>query len=295
MGIPVHSRRSAHKPHYRMKSARVSEISPLSKAHGKVSVRSFNEILTLEKAALEELRRRRRNPALKAAVESALRGKKPGSFAHGTAPRALLFRQLGTPNGEMFRFLGTAKRLGLRPFVLEYHKDKFVSAGNPFKRTLGKMPLYLHTGTDGRDIVQYHTVVDFNAYNGKKISDVRTKEGIPLVEFHHALLRGATKVNPRAVCFDGSEWFERNGGSAHKYYESLMMLLIRDCIMFESYEPSPALIPFMHAVVLPAFEKAQERFGVKPLIARIVPKGEETRLFWDAYPKKVQRLLKKAP
>lgn len=274
-----------------MKSASLAKTSLVAVADMRIQARSFDDVLTPEKAAVDELRRRRRSTVLKSAVDSALRGKRLAPVASSPHPHALLFRQVGTPNSEMFRFLGSAKRLGLRPLVLEYHTDKLVSAGNPFKRSLGKMPLYLHTGSDGRDIVRYRTVVDFNKYNGKQIRTVQTHDGVPLVEFHHKLLRASAKINPETVCFDASEWFEKNGSVAHRYYEALMTLLIRDCVMFESYESTPALVPFMHAVVLPAFEKVYERFGVRPLISRLVPKGEETRLFWDSYPRKVEKYM----
>lgn len=272
-----------------MKPVHAPEISTFAAPSPPVS---FDHLFTPEKIALGALRRRRRSRLLKVRVGAALKGRALRFLHKNPGPHALFFRQVGTPNNETLRFLRSAERLGLEPLILEYHGDKFVSAGNVYKRGLGKLPLFEHTGSDGRDMVRFKTIVDFNAYSGKKLSDVRTLSGEPLVAYHHKLLKEATSLDPQELCVDATQWFSRNGGAAEKYYETLMLLLIRDCIMFESYEATKSLQPFMREVIVPAFTRAQELTGERPLIVRLVPKGEELRAYWDAYPKKVQKLMR---
>ncbi|QQG37590.1 MAG: hypothetical protein HYS26_03095 [Candidatus Kaiserbacteria bacterium] len=239
--------------------------------------------------ALEELRRRRRSPHLKTQVGKYM--KDPVIPLKRQEPFAIFFRQVATPQHELLRFLRTVKDLPLTPLVLEYHGDKFVSTGNPYKRSLGKLPVYQFTGSDGRDMVKYRTVVDFNAYTGKSFSDVRCKNGEKFVEFHHRLLASVTKMKVEKLCYDATPWFTRHGDLAHLYYEELLAFFVRDAILFEHFEPTEAERVFVKAIMLPAFRNIEARFGYPPLVVELVPKGEETRAFWDSYPKKIERYL----
>jgi hypothetical protein len=50
-------------------------------------------------------------------------------------PRAILFRQIATPNYELRGFLRTCQRQGFEPVILRYHADK-MSCHNQFKKSL---------------------------------------------------------------------------------------------------------------------------------------------------------------
>ncbi len=200
-------------------------------------------------------------------------------------PTAILFRQIVTPTHEILRFFEMTKELGLKPLVLEYSGDKFVGAGNPYKRALGKLPVYQHTGSDGRDMVRYQTIIDFNAFTGKPLADVCCISGMTLKEFHHYLFKMITGLNPKEISYDATEWFQTHGGIAAQYYEPFMMLLIRDCILFENFDMSPHEAPLVTGVVIPAFSAVAERYKMKPLITHLVPQEEESRPYWDMYPK----------
>ena len=163
--------------------------------------------------------------------------------------------------------------------------------GEHLQAFVGKMPIYQQTGTDGRDIVKYHTILDFNTYTGKPLSTVRCKTGESLIDFHHGLVTKIARLNTETQCVDATEWFEGAGGHAQNYYEQFLTLFIRDSILFEYFEPGKAEETFALEVMLPAFRHVTERYGVRPLIARLVPKSKEARKFWDCYPKKIEKFL----
>lgn len=246
---------------------------------------------TSQRNVLHELSRRRKSASLKKRMHEDAHLMKFITEFNITRPRAILFRQIGTPTHEVLRFLSLTKQLKLKPMLFEYHGDKFVSAGNSYKRSLGKMPIYQHTGTDGRDMVQYHNLFDFNTYTGKKLSSIHCYNGEELVDFHHRLLRTIGKINPKTTCVDATEWLQANGGAAHHYYESFLSLFIRDAVLFESFEPKPQVKTFFHETVLPAYQNLERRFGYNPLIVRLLPKNDETRIFWDSFPKKIENVM----
>ena len=250
-----------------------------------------DDIFTQQREARRELIRRRRDPELKRLVYENLHSGAGAILDKFAAPRAVLFRQIATPTHEVLRFLRIAKHMQLAPLILEYYGDKFVSAGNTYKRSLGKMPIYQQTGIDGRDVIKYHNVIDFNAYTGKPLSTVRCKTGESLIDFHHALVTKLGRLNIETQCVDATHWFQGAGGHAENYYEQFLTLFIRDSILFEYFEPGKAEEIFALEVMLPAFRNVTARYGVRPLIARLVPKNKEARKFWDCYPKKIEKFL----
>lgn len=254
-------------------------------------LRTSDDLFTQQHQARRELMRRRKDTKLKRQVWEYLDGPAMQLSPAFESPRAVLFRQVATPTQEVLRFIRIAKHMKLSPLILEYYGDKFVSAGNPYKRSLGKMPIYQYTGIDGRDNVRYRTILDFNAYTGKKLSDVRCKNGEPLIDFHHALLSKLSRFEPKTQCVDATAWFQGIGGHAHEYYEQFLMLFIRDAILFEYINPAASEKTFADEVIIPAFNRVEARYGLQPLIVRLVPKNKEARTFWDSYPKKIEKLL----
>lgn len=251
---------------------------------------AFDHLFTEPDVAVRELIRRREDQQLAKDV-SAFLGNGTDISDRVQEPTALLFRQVATPIHETIRFLQLSESLSLKPLVLEYLDDKFVGAGNPYKRALGKLPIFQHTGSDGRDMVRYATMLDFNKFVGKKISEACCISGMTLAEFHHDLLQKITGKSADTLCFDATSWFDSHGHTASNYYDPFMALLVRDCVLFENYEVTRHLTPFMHDVVIPAFERIETRFGLRPLIVRLLPKHEEERLYWNSYPKNVGPLV----
>ncbi len=239
--------------------------------------------------AFMEIRRRRKNGALKELLDAHGDGTKPLPMKNG--PYAVFFRQIGTASHETLRFLRAIKGTRFTPLILEYHGDKFVSAGNSYKRSLGKMPIYQYTGADGRDMVKYSTVIDFNAWTGKLLSDIRCRDGSGFIEFHHRLLARIAKVNPKKLCHDATPWFASHGDRADKYYTALLSCFIRDAVLFEHFEPSVTEATFVETIMMPAFRAIEIQYGYQPLIVELVSPTEKNWSFWDYYPKKTERYL----
>lgn len=248
-------------------------------------------LFTTQREAYGELMRRRKDVNLKKRVVEHLDASAQTVLEKFNAPRAVLFRQVATPTHEILRFLRMAKHMKLAPLILEYYGDKFVSAGNSYKRSLGKMPIYQHTGTDGRDNVRYRTILDFNAYTGKALEKVRCKNGESLIDFHHKILSKLARFNTETQCVDATSWFRGIGGHAEEYYEQFLMLFIRDGILFENYHSTGVERPLVQKTVLPAFRAVSDLYGMRPLIVHLVPPQKELRPFWDSYPKKLERFL----
>ncbi|MFZ2886484.1 MAG: hypothetical protein WA021_01555 [Minisyncoccia bacterium] len=244
-----------------------------------------------QKDALQELKKRRKDKALTEAVHAQLQEHGAYVLKNFAQPRAVLFRQVATPTHETLRFLRLAKNLRIKPLVLEYYGDKFVSARNRYKRSLGKMPIYQHIGADGVVAVKYHTILDFPAVEGRPMYSVKTLAGEPLIAYHHRLLHAVTKLPIHTSCLDATPWFGRIGLDAQKYYEHVFMLFLRDGILFENYFLTKAEKPFVDSVIMPAFDAVSRRFGRQPLIVRLLPSKKELQVFWDSYPKKVSRLV----
>jgi hypothetical protein len=182
--------------------------------------------------------------------------------------------------------------MGLKPLIFEYHGDKFVSSGNHYKRSLGKMPLYQYTGKDGRDMIHYHNVCDFNIHVGKPIAEATCKTGESLVEFHHNLFRKMTGLNPKTHCVDATKWFKRSVNGPMSYYEEFLSLFVREGVLFENFFPFKEENGFTQKIIVPAFKHIETTVGKRPLIVRLTSPEEEARTFWDMYPKKIEKFLK---
>lgn len=261
-------------------------------AFSAAEITSSEDLFTIPREAQKELARRRKDAALVKKVHADFHPSIQPILAHfKEGPRALLFRQIATPAHEILRFIRMAKHVKLEPLILEYYEDKFVGAGNSYKRALGKLPVYQHVGADGRDNVRYVTIVDFNAYVGKSLSEVMCKTGEPLIQFHHQLFKKILSFDEDRECVDATTWFKALGGRAASYYDDFLSLFICDAILFEYFEPTPEEHAFSEQVMIPAFKRVTEKYGVHPLIVRLVPRNKESRRYWTAYPAKTMIYL----
>jgi hypothetical protein len=259
--------------------------------NGVVRFDAFNHLYTEPRLALWELQQRRKDVALKNQARQFLGASAEEVLKKFSRPRALLFRNIATPTHETIRFLKLAKQMGLKPLILEYLDDKFVSSENRSKRLLGKMPVYEHTASNGQDIIEYETVCDFNEANGKRLADVVCLNDEGLVSLHHRLFRTLTGLNPKTCTADVSDWLKSTGGRPEQYYEQALTLLIRDGILFENFMPFRSESAFAKSIIVPAFEKLKNVYAVKPLIVRLLPEEVEMRKIWDSYPRKVKKYI----
>ncbi|MEI6400084.1 MAG: hypothetical protein WCO58_01010 [bacterium] len=195
--------------------------------------------------------------------------------------RAVLFRQLSTPNYETLRFLTITDGLDLKNLFWEYTEDKFTS-NNEYKKSLGKLMFFEGEGKKGGQKIKRSTVIDFNSFNGKKISEVKTLNGMSLLDFHHLLMEKKAPIKPNY--FDASQWLSLHGKTSEEYYDNFLALFITHGVLFENFLMDGSEGDFTFNVFLPAFKRIYEKFGVKPLIVALEPTEVEGSEFWYCHP-----------
>ena len=232
--------------------------------------------------AAEELMRRRESPELEQRVIEYLKGDIPKQFIDNSAPIAVLFRNIFTPDYEIGIFLKHAESIGAQPILAEYTKDKFVTI-NEDKYALGKLYFYLNTDAHGHVNMQGFKIIDFNSADGMPLCNVNTIWGESLVGFHHRIM-----ARWYSDCFqyivDLSEWAHRNGGHAKEYYYSLFALFIRHAILFENFRETGPEGEFYRNIFIPTFTRVTDHFGMKPLICPIQTPEDENNPKWWGYP-----------
>ncbi len=241
--------------------------------------------------AVAELEKRRRVPGLKEEVEEYLGGDIPAYFADG--PVLYLGRHIATPNFETLRFIHLVEPLGFKAVISQDTKDQFVSQ-NHAKKALCKLPVCRRISQkEGRahEIIQYQTIVDFNAADGKQFREIDTVWGEPLVHFHKRMMDALSPV--RVETPDDAEWIDRNHrGHLLEHFKRLLALFIIHGIFFEDYVPEDK--DFVRTVFRPAMEYVEKRFGYRPLVSQLVPASIESELFWISYPEKAAIFIKES-
>jgi hypothetical protein len=219
-----------------------------------------------------------------------LRSRKPGMYATASIPEpflegncAVLARFVTTPNYEVLRFLKLAASYGLTPILIEYPSDKFVGK-NAGKRALAKMGFYNGCGRKGGRKIEWMKVIDFNTWHGKYFSDIVTVWGESFAAFHRRLFFREFPDFPPTLILNISDWYLKMGGSASIYYEPLLTIFLSNAILFETYLFDPSEITFSRDIVLPAFCRVKEQFGIRPLITPLDPPGQEGDEYWTLYP-----------
>lgn len=202
--------------------------------------------------------------------------------------KAVIFRQLATPNFEMIRFL-TVIPESLRPVFFEFHADKFTTQ-NAEKCALGKLHFYNGFGKKGGMKVDTRKIIDFNTSDGKPLNKVITTWGQPLTEFHRELFSLWNNEKHHLTFFDASKWFENK--RAKEYYQQFLKIFIKNGVLFENFMlESRKEKGFIREVFLPAFIKVWIETGYKPLIVSLEPTEIEGEEFWSYYPGKSRAFI----
>lgn len=253
----------------------------------------FNQIVyTPLSEALRLLEERRKDPELVAKVGNILNGGIPSVFKIQDKC-AVQFRQITTLNNEGKHFIKIAKENNLRPIFFEYLDDKFTS-NNEFKHSLGILHVQSLINKNGSFPIEKITIVDFNEYNGKKLRDVKTLWGEPLIDFHRKLFTLNDYKLEDFYFFDASFWFKNNGEKAIDYYANFLLLFVCSGILFENFLISKdSEGDFSKDVILPAIEKVINLTGVKPLIVPLEPLDIENDKHWISYSQKIKTLIPK--
>lgn len=182
-------------------------------------------------------------------------------------PCLMMVRAVFSADLEMERFVGMVSRSGCGPWCLEMPGDRFVSF-NADKHCRGK--LVFRWGHHLRSL----RVMDFNRFDGCRISEIRTVSGQPLVGFHRQLLEEA--AFPVRLRFSDVTAWMCGGGSRTSGYERLLMLAVRDGILVENFRVSdPEERRLVEERLLPAMALVEQRLGLRPLVVRLYEPHEE--------------------
>jgi hypothetical protein len=237
---------------------------------------TLEEIYTPLDEAREEVRLRWNDAELRRQVEAFLGGPPQGTTS---GPCAYFCRALHTPNREFYRFVEQARAVGCPPCPLEYNDDRFCSL-NPDK--LGLLRLTWVTGTDksGKPLFRRTMVADEPQCEGVPFRAITTRWGENLIGFHHRLLCGCF---PEIIPADESVWIHAHGTSPKQFYPAVFARLVCHGVLFENYIDRDQEAPFVHSVVLPAFETVRARFGKRPLIVPLLPQESSDDPSWTWY------------
>jgi hypothetical protein len=229
-------------------------------------------VLELEKRQSENILKEYLDEHISAGIPKAMVGKK----------NIILHRQVVTPNYETIRFVGAADALEFNPIFFEYSSDKFVTESEN-KYALGHLGFYNGVGKKGGVKIDHLNIIDFNKANGKKICDVKTFWGQPLMEFHHEMFSNRFSQLEQNI-FDGSKWYSESGQVAKSYYKPFLLLLLKHGILFDNFMLDSKELPFTRDILLPTLIQIKNELGIKPLIVALEPTDIEGEEFWTCYP-----------
>ena len=195
-------------------------------------------------------------------------------------PRAVLARQLATPNFEFHIFAARARSVGLKIVCPDYAADKFCS-GNPDKLALARQTFFLGEGESGGYRTRSHWLIDVERFDGKPLRMIETLWGEGLVSFHHRLLQ---QHFPGVEVMDNSCWLARMGGQPARFWPRLLSLFICDGILFENFHTQGHESEFTRRIIRPAFAEVTAHYGLQPLIVPLLPIARERDPYWSWYP-----------
>jgi hypothetical protein len=210
-------------------------------------------------------------------------GELPEFLAQG--PRAVLARQLATPNFEFHIFSTRARQAGLKVACPVYLDDKLCSS-NPDKLALAKLTFYFGKGRNGGFRTKPHRIIDLARWDGQSLKGIKTLWGEGLVDFHNRLL---DRQFPGAEVYDTSAWLRRMGGKPARFWPRLLSLFICDGILFENFHSEGHETEFTRRIIRPAIAEVEARYGVRPLIVPLVPIAKERDPYWSWYPALLER------
>jgi hypothetical protein len=252
----------------------------------------FNEtVYTPLSEAIKILEERQKDTNLKDKIKKLLNNNIPEPLRSG-GKHGVQFRQIATPNHDVHWFTELTKAHGLKTVFFEYHNDKFTS-NNDFKHSLGQLRIHDSVNKKGDNIEEKITIFDFNKYNGKPFKDIMTLWSEPLVDFHKKLFDALDYKKDSLHFYDASKWFQENGSHAVDYYTNFTLLFVCHGSLFENFLLTGTEGEFTKNIFLPAFEKAYNLSGVKPLIVPIPPMDNQEDTHWISYHPKIKKLISK--
>ena len=195
--------------------------------------------------------------------------------------KAILIRQIASPNYELRHFLRLCRRFRLEPVVMTIQSDR-LSCKNEFKRSL-VAPMFIEgINRKGSAIFRRHKITDIPKAEGKSFGSIRIHD-LPLPVFHGRLIDAALPSESFRL-IDGSVWFGSFPGGAKDFYVDLFLELSQVAIFVEDFVADEHEAEFFRRVVHPAFRTAEKLLGVRPVVSQLTPNRRVLSPLWYAYP-----------
>ncbi len=226
-----------------------------------------------------ELQRRHGDLQLKSEIEKFFSTDWPHFVDKAKTPFAFLSRSIFSPTMEMLFFHDILSKYNLNPLFLEYPGD-FVSINNE-KLYLAKLRFFERT-RNNKICYSTKNIVDFQKWEGKPMSEVKTVWDENLIEFHHKFFY---KSFPDSEIINISSWFNNVRNKHGKfYYLSYLALAICHGVHFENYLfRNKSESDFFNEKIRDSIEEAVRLFGHRPLIYPVLPLKDEDDNKWLYY------------
>lgn len=216
---------------------------------------------------------------------------------NGGITKAYLWRNIASVRLEDIEFDQIACLSGFTPHWLEYQCDRF-SSRNQTKIDLVRMFLHSGDGKNGGPKLEKIKLLNPEEWENKYFQEMITREGEPLVEFHHRIRKSVFPTPKAEMITDISSWIQSQGSQSKDNYPAFLAMFILNGILFEDFdspfsgkkEAALQLNRFKESVFLPAFRKVIEITGEEPLIVKLPSKES---LSW--YPAMLKDKIKFCP
>ena len=248
----------------------------------------IKDIYTPLSVAKKEIWRRWNDKELRKKVEDFLGGDLPEVLKK--EPRAVLSRDVISPNKEFLYFWDLVNEIGVKPAFLEYSEGKFV-ARNFNKYHLCRMFFHNGNGKRGGEKISTRMIVDFNKSEGKKMKDIKTVDDTYFVDFHHKILKKVIPKVDMKTIYDFSDWFNEHRKISKYYYLHYLALFLTHGILFDNFILKNGEGKFTKNKIMPSFYKLEKIFGIKPLVVPLTSVEDENELYWWCYPNSVKNVV----
>jgi hypothetical protein len=233
------------------------------RGHGEADL-MFRRADVMAREAVE----RRQNHGLVDAVHRFTSGVGPTST--NDRPVFMLIRAIASWDNEVLRFLQLCQAVDAEPVIVTMLGDRFTSL-NMDKYRRARMTFWWQNRT------RVLRAGDMRAADGRSMSELRTRRGLPLAQYHHALLNSQQHV--RTV--DLSDWLRPGGRSDYVHFFALCMV---GAVLVEAIDEDPLERQFVRERMLPAWHRASSLFGVAPLVTCHYTPAENRDDYWWGYP-----------
>lgn len=249
-----------------------------------------NEIISAEdmytplSIAKEEIWRRWNDKELMKRVEDFV-GEVPSVFKD--KPKAVIFRNIATPNFELQIAQEYAYLLGLDLVVVEYTADKFCTR-NRDKLHLGKMMFFDNKCKS--QVIAKENIISIKEQDNKCFRDIDTIWGENLVLFHHRIFK---KAGFEKVEFFDAAILKEKGLSPYEIYLEILGFCIGNAVLLENFliKADKGEAKFTEQIIIPAFTEVMNKAGHKPLIIPLLGCDGEGNICWQYYPDKIKESM----